>query len=112
VLSNGTEIIDLQGFNILETVLCDSLSRCSPGSLGSSIPTGRNRAATRQREAQPCQPGKFMYFGFEDRPPGQAGRADNWLWPAWTDSDFDDIRIVMKCPNSGRLGDAIVRLVR
>lgn len=112
LLDNGSEIIDLQGFNILETVLCDSLSQCTPGTLGSAIPGGRNRAATRQRASQPCQPGKFMYFGFEDRPPGQAGRNDNWLWPAWTDSDYDDIRIVMKCPNSGRLGDAIVRLVR
>jgi Flp pilus assembly protein TadG len=112
VLNEGTEIIDLQGFNVLETVLCDSLSACTPGGFGSQIPSGRNRAATRLRESEPCQPGKFMYFGFEDRPPGQSGRADNWLWPAWTDSDFDDIRIVMKCPNSGRLGDALVRLVR
>ena len=112
VLSEGTEIIDLQGFNILETVLCDSLSQCTPGTLGSQIPSGRNRSTTRQRESQPCQPGRFMYFGFEDRPPGQSGRNDNWLWPAWTDSDYDDIRIVMKCPNGGRLGDAVVRLVR
>lgn len=112
VLNEGTEIIDLQGFNILETVLCDSLEACMPGTMGSQIPSGRNRSATRRRESQPCQPGKFMYFGFEDRPPGQSGRNDNWLWPAWTDSDYDDIRIVMKCPNSGRLGDAIVRLVR
>jgi Flp pilus assembly protein TadG len=111
-LDNGSEIIDLQGFNVLETVLCTSLDQCTPGTIGSAIPTGRNRAGTRQRAAQPCQPGRFMYFGFEDRPPGQAGRSDNWLWPAWTDSDYDDIRIVMKCPNSGRLGDAIVRLVR
>jgi Flp pilus assembly protein TadG len=112
LLDSGSEIISLQGFNILETVLCDSLSKCTPGTIGSNIPTGRNRAATRQRAAAPCQPGKFMYFGFEDRPPGQPGRSDNWLWPAWTDSDYDDIRIVMKCPNSGRLGDALVRLVR
>jgi hypothetical protein len=53
-----------------------------------------------------------MYFGFEDRPPGQSGANGTWLDPAWTDTDYDDIRIVMKCPNSGRLGDAFVRLVR
>ena len=111
LLNAGTEIIDLQGFNILETVLCDSIEQCTPGTAGSQIPRGRNRADTRVRETQPCQPGRFMYFGFEDRPPGQSGRADNWLWPAWTDSDYDDIRIVMKCPNGGRLGDAVVRLV-
>jgi Flp pilus assembly protein TadG len=112
ILNEGTEIIDLQGFNVLETVLCDSIDQCTPGTIGSQIPRGRNRSTTRQRETQPCQPGRFMYFGFEDRPPDQAGRADSWLWPAWTDSDYDDIRIVMKCPNGGRLGDAVVRLVR
>ncbi len=112
VLDNGTELIDLQGYNILETVLCDGIDKCTPGTMGSQIPAGKNRAATRVRTTEPCRPGKFMYFGFEDRPPGQSGPSANWLQPAWTDSDYDDIRIVMKCPNSGRLGDAIVRLVR
>ncbi len=112
VLNNGVETINLQGFNILETVLCNTASQCTPGTIGSMIPSGRNRANTRRRETQPCQPGRFMYFGFEDRPPGQSGANSNWLQPAWTDADYDDIRIVMRCPASGRLGDAFVRLVR
>lgn len=110
-LENWVERFDLQGFNILETVRCDSGAQCTPGSGQSIIPTGRNRANTRRRENRPCEPGKYMYFGFEDRPPGQSGLNSNWLQPAWTDTDYDDIRIVMKCPNSGRLGDAFVRLV-
>jgi hypothetical protein len=111
-IENWTEEFDLQNFNVLETVRCDSEAQCTPGSGSSIVPAGRNRQATRNRETQPCEPGKFMYFGFEDRPPGQAGANSNWLQPAWTDADYDDIRIVMKCPNSGRLGDAFVRLVK
>jgi Flp pilus assembly protein TadG len=111
-IEGWVEQFDLQGFNILETVRCDSQAACTPGSGSSIIPAGRNRQNTRRREDQPCEPGKFMYFGFEDRPPGQPGANSNWLQPAWTDTDYDDIRIVMRCPNSGRLGDAFVRLVR
>ncbi len=110
-LQNWVEKFDLQGFNILETVRCDTAAQCTPGSGQSIIPSGRNRQNTRRRENLPCEPGKYMYFGFEDRPPGQSGRNSSWLHPAWTDTDYDDIRIVMKCPNSGRLGDANVRLV-
>jgi Flp pilus assembly protein TadG len=110
-LQNWVERFDLQGFNILETVRCNTAAQCTPGSPTSIIPSGRNRQNTRRRENQPCEPGKFMYFGFEDRPPGQSGASSNWLQPAWTDTDYDDIRIVMRCPNSGRLGDANVRLV-
>jgi Flp pilus assembly protein TadG len=111
-LENWVERFDLQGFNILETVRCNTAAQCTPGSGSSTIPTGRNRGATRRRETLPCEPGKFMYFGFEDRPPGQTGANSNWMQPAWTDTDYDDIRIVMKCPSSGRLGDPVVRLVR
>jgi len=111
-LDNWVERFDLQGFNILETVRCDSLAQCTPGSRNSSIPRGTNRQNSRRRETRPCEPGKYMYFGFEDRPPGQSGARSNWMQPAWTDTDYDDIRIVMRCPNSGRLGDAFVRLVQ
>ncbi|WP_156254798.1 TadE/TadG family type IV pilus assembly protein [Sandarakinorhabdus oryzae] len=111
LLEDWVERFDLQGFNILETVRCDSLAQCTPGTSSSILPSGRNRQATRRRETQPCEPNKYMYFGFEDRPPGQTGANANWLQPAWTDTDYDDIRIVMRCPASGRLGDAYVRLV-
>jgi hypothetical protein len=98
-------------WNLIETVLCETEEQCGPpGSAGSIIPSGRNRNP--RLASEPCEPGKFMYFGWEDRPPAQAGSADNWLHPAWTDRDFDDIVVRMRCPASGRLGDAYVRLVR
>lgn len=109
-LTNNVENFHL-GVNIVETVLCDTAQQCTPGAPGTRIPSGRNRAATRRLERQPCEPGKFMYFGFEDRPPGLPGAAAGWLDPAWTDADYDDIRIYMRCPASGRLGDALPRLV-
>lgn len=111
-IEDWVEQFDLQGKNILETVRCDTSAQCTPGNSNSTIPSGRNRGNTRSRESRPCEPGKFMYFGFEDRPPNQTGASGNWMQPAWTDSDYDDIRIVMRCPNSGRLGDAFVRLVK
>jgi hypothetical protein len=98
------------GLNVLETVLCDSIQQCTPGAPGHIIPRGKNR--TPVRASQPCQPGKFMYFGWEDRPPGQPGASGHWMDPAWTDRDFDDIVILMRCPRSGKLGESKVRLVR
>jgi hypothetical protein len=100
-----------QYWNMIETVLCDTEAQCGPpGSPGSIIPRGRGR--TPQLAGQPCEPGKWMYFGWEDRPPNQSGASGNWTEPAWTDNDFDDIVVRMRCPASGRLGDALVRLVR
>ncbi|GGE07353.1 hypothetical protein GCM10011529_12210 [Polymorphobacter glacialis] len=87
---------------VLETVRCDT-AQCRPAK------TGKNRTPVLATE--PCQPGKFMYFGWEDRPPGRSGAKADWLDPAWTDTDYDDIAIRMKCPASGKLGDPSVRLV-
>lgn len=73
---------------ILETVLCNSLAECKPRSQGGIIPEGKNR--TPQQATGQCSPGKFMYYGWEDRPAGYG----------WTDRDFDDIRIVIECPRT------------
>jgi Flp pilus assembly protein TadG len=85
--------------NILETVRCDTLDKCDPSKPGSSVPTGKNR--TPKVEQTPCLPGKFMYYGWEDRPPAEG-----------SDRDYDDIVMVMKCPVTGILGDGLTRLVR
>jgi hypothetical protein len=95
---------------LVETVLCTSYDQCDPSKSGNIIPSGKNRLP--QTASEICSPGKFMYFGWEDRPPGQAGASRDWLDPAWTDRDYNDIAIILKCPNSGRLGDGLVRLVR
>ena len=99
-----------QGFDMLETVRCDSLAECVGRSEGGILPEGRNR--TPQVEDRGCTPGSYMYFGWEDRPPGQPGPNQNWLQPGWTDRSYDDIRIVMKCPESGEIGSRNVRIIR
>ncbi len=107
-----TEIDDgMETFNIanVETVRCDSLAKCNPGVSGNVIPRGKNR--TPVKASKGCEPGKFMYFGWEDRPAGQSGPSSSWVDPAWTDRDYDDIAIVMRCPRAGKLGDGRPRLV-
>lgn len=108
-IENGVESFNFEP-PLVETVLCDTRDECDPTKPGNIIPKGRNRFP--QMATQGCRPGKFMYFGWEDRPSGLSGARSSWLDPAWTDTDFDDIAIVMRCPASGRLGDGLVRLVR
>ena len=84
---------------ILETVICDSLAQCKPTSQGGILPSGANR--TPQQAQQACSPGKFMYFGWEDRPTGYG----------WTDSDYDDIRVVVECPKTSTTTTTTVRLI-
>jgi hypothetical protein len=97
-LVEGVEQYDLD-WEILETVLCDSLEDCVPQREGGVIPTGRNRVA--QQNTQRCEPGKYMYYGWEDRPPGRG----------WTDRDFDDIRVIVGCPVMEFEGDKRIRLI-
>jgi len=98
------------GFNMLETVRCDTLAQCVGTSQNGILKEGKNRNPDMSPEA--CAPGKYMYFGWEDRPPGQPGASASWTDPAWTDRSYDDIRIVMKCPDGGAIGDRNVRLIR
>jgi hypothetical protein len=109
VITDGAETFAFPN-PIVETVRCNSYAECDPSEPDNIIPTGRNR--TPSLASTGCAPGKFMYFGWEDRPPGLTGASGSWLDPAWTDRDYDDIAIIMKCPNSGRLGDGLVRLVQ
>jgi len=99
-IRNGLENYDLGGWDILETVLCNNLEECVPVSQGGVIPEGRDRIP--QRANQPCAPGKYMYYGWEDRPPGRG----------WTDRDYDDIRIIIECPVREQVGERTVRLIR
>ena len=56
---------------------------------------------TPQQADQACSPGKYIYFGWEDRPPGYG----------WTDSDYDDIRVVVECPSTTTTRKTVVRLI-
>ncbi|MBL8905668.1 MAG: pilus assembly protein [Rhizobiales bacterium] len=100
VMSGGVETYDLGGYAILETVLCDTAAKCVGQSQGGVIPEGANR--TPQHATQSCQSGKFMYYGWEDRPPGLG----------WTDRDYNDIRVVIECPVSESTGEFLVRLIK
>lgn len=99
-LKNGAEFYDLGGWDILETVLCDSLAECKGKSQGGIIPEGKDRIP--QRTTKVCSPGKYMYYGWEDRPPGSG----------WTDRDYDDIRVIIGCPTVEEVGDRMVRLIQ
>ena len=97
IYTDGVESYDLGGNDIIETILCDDFDTCKDESAGGVIPAGKYR--TPLRATQACQPGKFMYYGWEDRPA--------------TDQDYNDIRIIIECPVSGSAsGKAVVRLIK
>ncbi|MBP7242531.1 pilus assembly protein TadG-related protein [Amaricoccus sp.] len=100
VIEDSREVFDFAGRKILETVRCDTLAECKPKNAGGALPYGKDREPN--REDRPCVPGKFMYFGWEDRPPGLG----------WTDQDYDDIVFVMRCPTGLSVAYGASRLVR
>jgi hypothetical protein len=99
VISGGKENYALS-YSLLETVLCDSESQCKPKKQGGIIPEGRNRVP--QKAAGTCSPGKFFYYGWEDRPPEQGG----------SDRDYNDIRIIIECPSITASGNERVTLIK
>jgi hypothetical protein len=109
-ITNGVETFNNGTLNILETVLCTTSDRCNPSKSPTDVPKGTNRQATKSTNTAGCSPGKFVYFGFEDRP-GGPGAKSSWLDPDWTDFDYNDIAIRMKCPSGGKLADPYPRLV-
>lgn len=93
--------IDMAASPILETIMCRSEAECKPVREGGIIPnrrTGRTPSVT----TDACAAGNFVYFGWEDRPPGLG----------WTDTDYDDIRLVISCPVMKEVGGREVVLVR
>ncbi|GGE40958.1 hypothetical protein GCM10007276_17950 [Agaricicola taiwanensis] len=83
-----TGVPDWQNANkarVLETYLCDTEQECYPVSMGGPLPEGPNRVP--HIETRPCEPGHFMYYGWEDTP------------ESFGDSDFNDIRLIMACPD-------------
>lgn len=93
--------IDMTTRPILETIICKNDDECRPVSQGGIIP---NRQTNRDPQVATgtCDPGKLMYFGWEDRPPGLG----------WTDRDYDDIRIIISCPEQEKIADKRVTIVR
>lgn len=110
VVEAGVDQHYLGGWDVLETVICNNLRECRPMSQGGIIPEGRDR--TPQKAKTTCSPGKYIYYGWEDRPPGMSGPSADWTDIAWTDRDYDDIRIVIACPSLEAVEDRAVRLVK
>jgi Flp pilus assembly protein TadG len=100
---------DAHGFyapiNMMETVVCDTADACTPGKPGNIVPGGKSRSP--QISNLKCEPGKFMYIGWEDRPflpkSGSPDYSSNNSHQ-WTDSDYDDIRLVISCPETKIVG--------
>ena len=75
-----------ENLNVLETKLCSNLGSCKRLSQGGTLPEGKNRSPNIETAA--CEPGMYMYFGWEDQPNEYVK----------SDMDFDDISFVMECP--------------
>jgi Flp pilus assembly pilin Flp len=87
--------------NTLETILCDTQEQCQPKSKGGILPNNHQMGRLPAVNAKVCSPGKYLYFGWEDRIPGYPGDS--------SDTDFDDIRMSITCP-SETVGPFLVRL--
>jgi len=85
---NGELQYNFHHRELLETILCGARSECTTQSEGGILPNGEQRGRTPAVNRERCEPGKFLFFGFEDRPPFAGG----------SDRDYDDIRIVINCP--------------
>lgn len=97
-IENGREKYDLSE-PILETVLCDTYDECKGKSKGGIIPEGANR--TPQQALQACSTNKYLYYGWEDRPPSGG-----------SDKDYNDIRVIMACPSVEVVGRDDTRLLQ
>ena len=100
VYSNGSlTSLDMNANPILETIVCDNLSQCKNKSDGGILPnshTTHNPATA----TTSCSDGKYMYYGWEDRPPN-----------AGSDKDYDDIRVIVSCPSLIKVSDKKLRIV-
>lgn len=105
---NGTQwdAIDMEGVGLIETVLCENMGECKEKRDGGVIPNP-DRHRTPEQATAACEEGRFMYFGWEDRPVYPKGHPRHG---DWTDADFDDIRLIVSCPEIVTT-NRIVRLV-
>jgi hypothetical protein len=94
---------------MMETFVCESQAACTPGGSGSVIPSQTTAPYNMPKDRNPnqasikCEPGKFMYIGWEDRPHltiANNGNYTNANSYQWTDADYDDIRLVISCPQT------------
>jgi hypothetical protein len=75
--------------NLIETIVCHRREDCLTKAMGGSLPDFMPKDRTPQTASRACPADGFIYFGWEDRPPGIG---------QWTDRDYDDIRLTVRCP--------------
>ena len=98
--TNGSlTTMDMASNPILETIVCDTLSKCKSKSDGGILPNSHTTHDPATATAS-CSDGKYMYYGWEDRPPS-----------AGSDRDYDDIRVVVSCPTLVKVSDKKLRIV-
>lgn len=115
---DGTDSYNTSPYQ-LETILCDD-GQCKTVTAGSDNASDAGTYITGRETNRPpskakgCQAGKYMYFGWEDRPPenGTNGQplAKGTSDPGG-DRDYDDIRVIMNCPQY-IAGSREVRMLR
>lgn len=110
----------------LETILCDDPECKTPttdanpdgtriNASGTYVP-GNNNVNRIPQKALGCVPGKYMYYGWEDRPPlntngdGTGAPLAAGARDGGGDRDYDDIRVIIKCPEPS--GIRKVRLIK
>jgi Flp pilus assembly protein TadG len=115
--STGVESYQFRGdafgypnpISMMETFVCETEAACTPGGAGSIIPSQTSAPYNMPKDRNPsqsttkCEPGKFMYIGWEDRPFLQINNNNDYSTGnshQWTDSDYDDIRLVITCPST------------
>ncbi|MCJ2017562.1 DUF4114 domain-containing protein [Methylobacterium sp. E-065] len=100
IYSSGSESsLDMNANPILETIVCDNLSQCKNKSNGGILPNNNTTHNPATANAS-CSEGKYMYYGWEDRPPN-----------AGSDRDYDDIRVIVSCPTIVKVADKKLRIV-
>lgn len=88
--------VDVVATPMLETIICNTQKECTPKSSGGTFVD--HKAGTPPAVATTsCDKGKFIYYGWEDRPGG--------------DRDYNDIRLVMNCPVKEKTEDKKLRIV-
>lgn len=106
--ANGVEQHDGTSPHQLESVLCEDANCAVLTTPGTYIPANNSVDRIPQTVSAKCVPGKFMYFGWEDRPPqNQGGNGAGDPYPAGHrdpggDRDYDDIRLIVSCPQPAK----------
>ncbi len=102
IYRNGSSTpIDMEANPILETILCDTRQDCRPKSEGGILPNNHETGRTPRTASGGCQEGKYLYFGWEDRPPTGS-----------SDRDYDDIRLIVSCPKQIKTADKQIRIIK